>query len=81
MKRLLALSFTLQFILIVSGQDRESRLRRLAFAKEDINKVWLYDSVGFNYAWSDADSGIKYGQQGLDLAQKLHLMEALRIRS
>ncbi|HET7002308.1 MAG TPA: tetratricopeptide repeat protein, partial [Puia sp.] len=75
MKRLLALLFALQSVMIVFGQFsqfRDSILQRLAVAKEDTGKVRLYNILGFNYAWSDADSSIMFGQQALDLSQKLH---------
>jgi signal transduction histidine kinase len=72
MKRLLALSFALQSVLMVSGQSRDSLLQKLAVAKEDTGKVRLYIGLGFSYAWSDADTAIMYAQQGIDLAEKLH---------
>ena len=62
-------------VLMVSGQDgdfRDSLRKELVFAKEDTGKVNSLDHLAFSYAWSDADSGIKYAQQSMDLAEKIH---------
>jgi hypothetical protein len=47
-------------------------MQQLAMAKEDSNKVNLLNAISFTYAWSDADTGILYAQQAIDVAQKIN---------
>src|SRR4051812_19735274 len=72
MKKIPALLFVLHSVLLVFGQTRTTLLQRLAIAKEDSNKVQIYNGLAFTYAWSDADTSIMYAEQGMDLAKKIH---------
>jgi len=54
------------------GQERiDSLLLELPKAKEDSNKVSILQNMSFVYSNSNPEEGIKYGEQGLALAQKL----------
>jgi tetratricopeptide (TPR) repeat protein len=46
-------------------------ITQLANAKEDTNKVMLLNDIGLNYYSINPDEGIKFGKQGLALAEKL----------
>ena len=70
MNRFLALLIGVHSVLMVSGQDRDSLRKMLAFTKEDTGKVKIINALGFSYAWSDADTSIMYAQQAMDLAEK-----------
>ncbi len=45
--------------------------QKLSTAKEDTNKVWILEDLATNYAYSFADTGVTYAQQGIQLAQRL----------
>ena len=49
----------------------DSLITRLATAKEDTNKVMLLDDLSLTYYSINPDEGLKYGQQGLALAEQL----------
>jgi tetratricopeptide (TPR) repeat protein len=49
----------------------DSMITQLANAKEDTNKVMLLNDIGLNYYSINPDEGIKFGKQGLALAEKL----------
>jgi adenylate cyclase len=49
----------------------DSMVRELPKANEDTNKVLLLRTLSFTYYSINPDEGIKYAQQGLDLATKL----------
>ena len=54
------------------GQARiDSLLKEFPKQKEDTNKVKLLNDLSFGYYSINPDEGIKYGQQGLELATKL----------
>jgi adenylate cyclase len=54
------------------GQARiDSMVKELPKQKEDTNKVKLLSSLSFNYSTINTSDGLKFGQQGLDLATKL----------
>ncbi len=72
MNRFLALLIGVHSVLMVSGQDRDSLRKMLAFANEDTGKVKILNVLGYSYAWSDADTSIMYAQQAMDLAEKIH---------
>src|SRR5665647_2285524 len=44
---------------------------KLAFAKEDTNKVNIIERLTDSYAWSYPDSALAYAKQGLQLAREL----------
>ena len=50
----------------------DSLKRALAIAKEDTNKVLLYEELGFAYQWSLPDSSLLYSVPGLALSTKLN---------
>jgi signal transduction histidine kinase len=56
------------------GQNNytDSLKQELAKQKEDTNKVKLLTSLSSAYSISFADSGIYFGQQALNLAEKIH---------
>ena len=72
MNRFLALLISVHSALMVSGKDRDSLRKMLAFTNEDTGKVKIINALGFSYAWSDADTSIMYAQQAMDLAEKIH---------
>jgi len=49
----------------------DSLLKELPKQKEDTNKVNILYGLSYAYGVSNPDEGIKYGQQGLELAAKL----------
>jgi adenylate cyclase len=49
----------------------DSMLAELPMAKEDTNKVNLLNDLSWDYAQINPDEGIKYGLQGLALAEQL----------
>ena len=49
----------------------DSLNKELYKQKEDTNKVKVLDELSFDYSYTDPDAGIKYGQQELELANKL----------
>ena len=56
----------------LQGQTRiDSLLRQLPKAKEDTNKVKLLVDLSHTYYSINPDEGLKYGKQGLALAEKL----------
>ncbi|MGN6264068.1 MAG: tetratricopeptide repeat protein [Ginsengibacter sp.] len=56
----------------LQGQDRiDSLLRQLPRANEDSNKVKLLIDLSHTYYSINPDEGLKYGKQGLALAEKL----------
>ena len=56
----------------LQGQDRiDSLLRQLPKANEDSNKVKLLIDLSHTYYSINPDEGLKYGEQGLALADKL----------
>ena len=56
----------------LEGQGRiDSLLRELPKAKEDTNKVKLLIDLSHTYYSINPDEGLKFGKQGLKLAQKL----------
>jgi len=56
----------------LQGQDRiDSLLRQLPKANEDSNKVKLLIDLSHTYYSINPDEGLKYGKQGLALAEKL----------
>ena len=50
----------------------ESLLQELSKAQDDSGKVKLYYSLAVNYQDTNPDEGNKYGEGGLDLAEKLN---------
>lgn len=46
-------------------------------AKEDTNKVWLYKVLSIEMAKTDVDTAIKYGKQGLELAQRISFKKGI----
>ena len=60
----------------VSGYDQnnytDSLRQQVAKQKEDTNKVKLLTNLSSAYVTSYADSGVYFGQQALNLAEKLH---------
>ena len=60
-----------------SAQNKtiDSLKERLSISKEDTNKVWILDDLSLSYAWSFADTGVMYGEEGLRLAQKMGFKE------
>ena len=56
------------------GQNNyaDSLRQVLAKQKEDTNKVKLLTNLSSTYVTSYADSGVYFGQQALNLAEKLH---------
>jgi len=60
------------------GQPRiDSLLKELPKQKEDTNRVNLLNSLSWDYSSINPTEGIKYGQQGLDLATKLAWKEGI----
>jgi len=49
----------------------DSLLKELPHQKEDSNKVNLLSALAYYYYLIDPDAGIKYGLQGLELAEKI----------
>lgn len=49
----------------------DSLISRLGTAKEDTNKVMLLNDISLTYYSINPDEGLKYGQQGLALAEQL----------
>ncbi|HEY4195137.1 MAG TPA: tetratricopeptide repeat protein, partial [Mucilaginibacter sp.] len=72
MKRFPAVLIAVHTFLMAYGQQRDTLLQKLVIAKEDSNKVRIYNGLAFTYAWSDADTSIMYAHRGMDLAQKIH---------
>jgi len=73
MKRLLLLAILLAY----AGSSRcqtaaDSLVRRLASAPADTNRVLLLDQLADQLRTADAKQSLRYGQQGLRLAQQLH---------
>src|SRR4249919_1851446 len=57
----------------LQGQARiDSLLPQLSKVGEDTNKVNLLTDLSFTYNSIDPDAGIKFGKEGLALAQKLN---------
>src|SRR5690242_20742193 len=57
----------------LQGQDRvDSLLQQLPKANEDTNKVKLLVDLSHTYYSINPDEGLKYGKQGLALAEKMH---------
>lgn len=57
----------------LQGQDRiDSLLRQLPRANEDSNKVKLLIDLSHTYYSINPDEGLKYGKQGMALAEKLN---------
>src|SRR4030095_14464038 len=50
----------------------DSLLTQLPRAKEDTNKVMLLNDLGLAFYSINPDEGLKFGQQGLTLAEKLN---------
>lgn len=50
----------------------DSLLSELQTAKEDTGKVNLLISLSYNYTLTDPDVALQYGNEGLQLAEKLH---------
>ncbi|MBC7864598.1 MAG: tetratricopeptide repeat protein [Bacteroidia bacterium] len=75
MNRKYILFFFLAFALAekYTGQNAEidSLKKELLTAKEDTNKVMLFQKISFASKSSDPDEGIKYGKAGLELSEKL----------
>ena len=73
--RNIAVLFMMLFSCIVYGQqlgDPDSLKKVIFLQKEDTNKVKLLYNLSFSYvAGSYADSALVYGQQALELAEKL----------
>jgi class 3 adenylate cyclase len=55
----------------------DSLLRELPKAKEDTNKVKLLNELGAKYNYTKPDEGIKYAQQGMELATRLGYRKGL----
>lgn len=56
----------------LSGQPLiDSLLKEMQQQKEDTNKVKVLYALSYNYRNTNPDEGIKYGQQGLELATNL----------
>lgn len=68
---LLWLLYFLSSNLAAQNGYTDSLKQRLASAKEDTAKVELLDALSSGYTWSYSDTGIMYGRQGLQLAQKI----------
>ena len=73
MKRLTIIVIFIFSICQIKGQSNyiDSLKRELAIAKEDSNKVKLYNNLGYQYFFNQPDTAIFYGQKALDLAQKI----------
>ena len=77
MKKLLLLTIILLWVQKQSraqlqGKDRiDSLLRQLPKASEDTNKVKLLIDLSHTYYSINPDEGLKFGKQGLALAEKL----------
>ena len=77
MKKLLLLlvvvSATIQSHAQLQGQPLiDSLLTQLPKAAEDTNKVKLLNDLSLTYYSIDPDEGLKFGMQGLALAEKLN---------
>jgi two-component system, NtrC family, sensor kinase len=78
LKGLLPLLFLFFSFIKISAQQKsygDSLKQELAVAKEDTNKVKLLIALGGVYQWSYPDSGILYGQEALQLAEKLNFVD------
>jgi hypothetical protein len=86
MKKLVTILF-LPFVLCVTAQKRSAHSAELSLTdfstldsleqvlpqqKEDTSKVLLLGNLAYSYAFLEADKGLYYGQQGLQLAEKLN---------
>ncbi len=60
-------------------QLRDSLLRELRKQKEDTNKVYVLAELSYFYHTSDPNEGIKYGQAGLELSEKLNWKSGIAI--
>jgi len=49
----------------------DSLVNRLPKTKEDTSKVMMLNDIGLTYYSINPDEGLKYGKQGLALAEKL----------
>jgi len=69
---LIILLFPLSLFAQKQGQALvDSMLKQLPQLKEDTNKVKLFGSISFEYRKFNPDEGIKYGKEGVALAEKL----------
>jgi len=76
----LAVIFTIMLaIAVVEAQQPniDSLKYKSAIAKEDTNKVKLLNQLSLFYAFSYADTSIAYGQNALDLAEKLDFEQGI----
>jgi len=80
--RILIMLFVIFFVLInvsnaqLTGQAKiDSLLKELPKMKKDTNGVNLLNDLCFEYYSLNPDEGIKYGEQGLKLAEKLSWRE------
>src|SRR5437016_3031502 len=75
MKKLFIICFIFLPLLVPARKQGQARIDSLLTAlpklKEDTNKVKLLDDLSANYSSVNPDEGIKYGQQGIKLAQQL----------
>ncbi len=62
------------FCFAQSRQEIDSLKHELAIAKHDTNRVLLMAELATNYQNTNPDSALKYGQQALDLAQKIKFL-------
>src|SRR3989339_903372 len=73
--------FIVNFTLLLAqkqGQARiDSLLKELPKAIEDTNKVNLLADLSFDFHLINPDEGIKYGEQGVQLAEKLNWKKGL----
>ena len=57
----------------------DSILRELPRQKEDTNNAELLNNLSYAYFTINPNEGLKYGQQGLDLAEKLHWKRGIAV--
>jgi len=73
MKRLVLLAILLGFAGSSRGQTlADSLVHRLASAPADTNRVLLLDQLSDQLKTADVEQSLRYGQQGLRLARRLH---------
>ncbi|PKL84843.1 MAG: hypothetical protein CVV22_10725 [Ignavibacteriae bacterium HGW-Ignavibacteriae-1] len=64
----------------LQGQEKiNSLLKELPKLKEDTNGVYLYANLSFEYYLINPEEGIKYGEKGLELAEKIAWKEGKAI--
>ena len=68
---LLVLSMTRVCAQKQAQKEIDKRLKRLHSYRNDTNKVKALNSLSANFAGINTDEGIKYGEQGLALAEQL----------